>query len=273
MVLSTTARMARVAETSCGTSSVPVEHFRKTTRANQRCAEEVVSAVLFGVWVASVDDSLPREDAVTHLTSFVSRLLVLAVDIYSHKIKNHLEPQPEHGRIQFHRLNIKNGSQPEGVIKMTDLIRFSPFLRMSTEHLIDSPPDPVPPTQHQERLLTRGPHQDVGSGELLAFLPHHTRHNTPPPAGPRFSLFLWMPYLLLHLCFFPPAVSLIINLAAICPLPSTISTHHIQQFLRCPSGGRLSIGLKTASGSFTSPLVRCWEDCWKLSPKGSPCDR
>ncbi|OAY69172.1 UDP-D-apiose/UDP-D-xylose synthase [Ananas comosus] len=103
---------------------VPVEHFRKTTRANQRCAEEVVSAVLFGVWVASVDDSLPREDAVTHLTSFVSRLLVLAVDIYSYKIKNLLEPQPEHGWIQFHRLNIKNGSQPEGVIKMTDLVKY-----------------------------------------------------------------------------------------------------------------------------------------------------
>nr|CAD1836714.1 unnamed protein product [Ananas comosus var. bracteatus] len=106
---------------------VPVEHFRKTTRANQRCAEEVVSAVLFGVWVASVDDSLPREDAVTHLTSFVSRLLVLAVDIYSHKIKNLLEPQPEHGWIQFHRLNIKNGSQPEGVIKMTDLLPLAPL--------------------------------------------------------------------------------------------------------------------------------------------------
>ncbi|XP_020083303.1 uncharacterized protein LOC109706740 [Ananas comosus] len=57
--------------------------------------------------------SSPREDAVTHLTSFVSR--------YSHKIKNLLKPHPEHGQIQFHRLNIKNGSQPEGLIKMTDL--------------------------------------------------------------------------------------------------------------------------------------------------------
>uniref|UniRef100_A0A6V7QX18 Uncharacterized protein n=1 Tax=Ananas comosus var. bracteatus TaxID=296719 RepID=A0A6V7QX18_ANACO len=173
---------------------VPVEHFRKTTRANQRCAEEVVSAVLFGLWVASVDDSLPREDAVTHLTSFVSRLLVLAVDIYSHKIKNLLEPQPEHGRIQFHRLNIKNGSQPEGVIKMTDLLPLAP---LSGDPLIppfsgrlkrqdqtplsglerhdQTPPrlpvgarrDPVPSIQHRERLQTRGPHQDVGSDPLL----------------------------------------------------------------------------------------------------------
>uniref|UniRef100_A0A6V7QWK9 Uncharacterized protein n=1 Tax=Ananas comosus var. bracteatus TaxID=296719 RepID=A0A6V7QWK9_ANACO len=89
-----------------------------------------------------VDDSLPREDAVTHLTSFVSRLLVLAVDIYSHKIKNLLEPQPEHGRIQFHRFNIKNGSQPEGVIKMTDLV---PSLQLPLAPFLGDPLIPLSP--------------------------------------------------------------------------------------------------------------------------------
>nr|CAD1831273.1 unnamed protein product [Ananas comosus var. bracteatus] len=32
-----------------------------------------------------------------------------------------LEPPPEHGRIQFHRLNINNSSRLEGPIKMSDL--------------------------------------------------------------------------------------------------------------------------------------------------------
>ncbi|OAY63250.1 hypothetical protein ACMD2_04254 [Ananas comosus] len=32
----------------------------------------------------------------------------LSPDVYSDKIKHLLEPQPEHGRIQFHRLDIKN---------------------------------------------------------------------------------------------------------------------------------------------------------------------
>ncbi|OAY82306.1 UDP-D-apiose/UDP-D-xylose synthase [Ananas comosus] len=218
---------------SCGVklrhqfARVLVKHFRKTMRANQRCVEEEFSAVLFGVWVASVDDSLPREDAVTHLTSFVSRLLVLAVDTYSHKIKNLLEPHPEHGRIQFHRLNIKNGSQPEGLIKMTDLIRFSPLspdvYRAPPRLTAGARPDPVPPTQHQERFLTRGPHQDVGSD------------NQP---GGHLSPAVYN--------FHPPYT-------AICLMPFRW----------------LSIGLKTASGSFTSPLMRCWEDYWKLSPKGS----
>ncbi|OAY78317.1 UDP-D-apiose/UDP-D-xylose synthase [Ananas comosus] len=41
------------------------------------------------------------------------------------KIKNLLGPPPEHGRIQFHqfhRLNIKNDSRLEGLIKMSDLV-------------------------------------------------------------------------------------------------------------------------------------------------------
>lgn len=71
------ARMARVAESlklEQQFARVPVEHFRKTIRANQRCTEKEVSAVLSGVEGASVDDSMSREDAVTHLTSLVSRL-------------------------------------------------------------------------------------------------------------------------------------------------------------------------------------------------------
>ncbi|KMZ71282.1 Bifunctional polymyxin resistance arnA protein [Zostera marina] len=54
---------------------------------------------------------------------------ILAVDVYNDKI-NHLLDHPESGsgskhpwsgRIQFHRLNIKNDSRLEGLIKMSDL--------------------------------------------------------------------------------------------------------------------------------------------------------
>ncbi|KAF1882996.1 hypothetical protein Lal_00003178 [Lupinus albus] len=48
---------------------------------------------------------------------------VLALDVYNDKIKHLLEPDtlPWHGRIQFHRLNIKQDSRLEGLIKMADL--------------------------------------------------------------------------------------------------------------------------------------------------------
>ena len=48
---------------------------------------------------------------------------VLAVDVYSDKIKHLLEPAtlPWADRIQFHRINIKNDSRLEGLIKMADL--------------------------------------------------------------------------------------------------------------------------------------------------------
>ncbi|KMZ69748.1 Bifunctional polymyxin resistance arnA protein [Zostera marina] len=52
---------------------------------------------------------------------------VLAVDVYNDKISHLLEPEsggtkhPWSGRIQFHRLNIKNDSRLEGLIKMSDL--------------------------------------------------------------------------------------------------------------------------------------------------------
>nr|GMD73616.1 UDP-D-apiose/UDP-D-xylose synthase 2 [Ipomoea batatas] len=48
---------------------------------------------------------------------------VLAVDVYNDKIKHLLEPAslPWADRIQFHRLNIKNDSRLEGLIKMADL--------------------------------------------------------------------------------------------------------------------------------------------------------
>ncbi|KAL4581089.1 hypothetical protein LXL04_017298 [Taraxacum kok-saghyz] len=48
---------------------------------------------------------------------------ILAVDVYNDKIKHLLEPDslPWAGRIQFHRLNIKNDSRLEGLIKCSDL--------------------------------------------------------------------------------------------------------------------------------------------------------
>ncbi|XP_020080418.1 uncharacterized protein LOC109704100 isoform X5 [Ananas comosus] len=64
------------------------------------------------------------------------------------KIKNLLGPPPEHGRIQFHRLNIKNDARLEGLIKMSDLRQDQASPRAPA----GARPDPVPPTQHQERL-------------------------------------------------------------------------------------------------------------------------
>uniref|UniRef100_A0A6V7QW07 Uncharacterized protein n=1 Tax=Ananas comosus var. bracteatus TaxID=296719 RepID=A0A6V7QW07_ANACO len=90
-------------------------------------------------------------------------------------IKHLLEPPSEHGGIQFHRFNIESDSRLEGLIKISNWpplrqIRFSPLSPLSpdvyrTPHRLTAGarPDPVPPTQHQERLLTRGSHQDVGS--------------------------------------------------------------------------------------------------------------
>ncbi|KAG0483178.1 hypothetical protein HPP92_011262 [Vanilla planifolia] len=52
---------------------------------------------------------------------------VFAVDVYCDKIKHLLDapsgekPRPWAGRIQFHRLNIKNDSRLEGLVKMSDL--------------------------------------------------------------------------------------------------------------------------------------------------------
>lgn len=45
---------------------------------------------------------------------------VLAVDVYNDKIKHLLEPPSD--RIQFHRINIKNDSRLEGLIRMADLV-------------------------------------------------------------------------------------------------------------------------------------------------------
>ncbi|GKC09076.1 hypothetical protein Tco_1000686 [Tanacetum coccineum] len=49
--------------------------------------------------------------------------IVLVVDVYSDKNKHLLEPDslPWNGRIQLHRVNIKNDSRLEGLIKCSDL--------------------------------------------------------------------------------------------------------------------------------------------------------
>ncbi|PKA56077.1 hypothetical protein AXF42_Ash015562 [Apostasia shenzhenica] len=53
---------------------VPLEHFKKTIRANHRCAEKEVAAVLSGVADAAEREDISREEAVNHLSSLVSRL-------------------------------------------------------------------------------------------------------------------------------------------------------------------------------------------------------
>ncbi|XP_020087068.1 UDP-D-apiose/UDP-D-xylose synthase-like isoform X4 [Ananas comosus] len=91
-----------------------MEHFGKTVRANQRCAEEV-SAVLSGVGRRCHPPHLPPPGARRR------RL---------RKIKNLLGPPPEHRRIQFHRLNIKNDARLVGLIKTLDLVSSSPTLSL-----------------------------------------------------------------------------------------------------------------------------------------------
>ncbi|KAL2925769.1 Protein MAEA-like protein [Bienertia sinuspersici] len=61
---------------------VPFEHYKKTIRCNHRSAEKEVSAVISSVDSASPD--LNRDDAVSHLSSLVSRLQGL-------KRKEHIE--------------------------------------------------------------------------------------------------------------------------------------------------------------------------------------
>ncbi|KAG0470003.1 hypothetical protein HPP92_016703 [Vanilla planifolia] len=53
---------------------VPFEHFKKTIRANHRCAEKEVAAVLSGVTEAANRQDISREEAFNHLSSLVSRL-------------------------------------------------------------------------------------------------------------------------------------------------------------------------------------------------------
>ncbi|KAL2239897.1 UNVERIFIED_CONTAM: UDP-D-apiose/UDP-D-xylose synthase 2 [Sesamum indicum] len=58
---------------------------------------------------------------------------VLAVDVYDDKIKHLLEPSslPWADRIQFHRINIKNDSRLEGLIRMADLVIFRTLLALN----------------------------------------------------------------------------------------------------------------------------------------------
>lgn len=54
---------------------VPFEHLKKTIRGNHRSVEKEVSVVLSGVAdAADRSEGMSKEDAVTHLTSLVSRL-------------------------------------------------------------------------------------------------------------------------------------------------------------------------------------------------------
>jgi UDP-apiose/xylose synthase len=48
---------------------------------------------------------------------------VLAIDIYSDKINHLLQPgQKWSDRIEFHKINIKNDSRLEGLVKVSDLV-------------------------------------------------------------------------------------------------------------------------------------------------------
>lgn len=47
---------------------------------------------------------------------------ILAVDVYNDKIKHLLDASTYSDRITFHRINIKNDSRLEGLIRMADLV-------------------------------------------------------------------------------------------------------------------------------------------------------
>ena len=53
---------------------VPFEHYKKTIRANHRVFEKEVSAVISGVAEAADRNDISRDEAVSHLSSLVSRL-------------------------------------------------------------------------------------------------------------------------------------------------------------------------------------------------------
>ncbi|KAM2661551.1 hypothetical protein EV2_023847 [Malus domestica] len=67
-----------------------------------------------------------QKQGVIRMAPFANRLArnVLALDVYNDKIKHLFEPENAHpwsDRIQFHRLNIKQDSRLEGLIKMANL--------------------------------------------------------------------------------------------------------------------------------------------------------
>jgi len=48
---------------------------------------------------------------------------VIAIDVYNDKIQHLLQPnQPWSDRIEFYRMNIKNDSRVEGLVKMADVV-------------------------------------------------------------------------------------------------------------------------------------------------------
>ncbi|MED6206672.1 UDP-D-apiose UDP-D-xylose synthase [Stylosanthes scabra] len=91
---------------------------------------------------------------------------VLALVVYNGKIKHLLEPDnlPWHCRITFHRLNIKHHSRLEGLIKMSDLVRFISATTAHTTALEQHANTPEPEAQSRNTL----PH-------------YHHGENLPPP--------------------------------------------------------------------------------------------
>ncbi|KAF8402802.1 hypothetical protein HHK36_010893 [Tetracentron sinense] len=71
---------------------VPFEHFKKSIRANHRIAEKELSAVISSVADAA-DADMSQEEAVHHLTSFVSRLQGLKRKLEEGSRTEHLQAQ------------------------------------------------------------------------------------------------------------------------------------------------------------------------------------
>ncbi|KAF4382274.1 protein MAEA homolog isoform X2 [Cannabis sativa] len=72
---------------------VPFEHYKKTIRTNHRVFEKEVSAVISGVAEAADRNDMSRDEAVSHLSSLVSRLQGLKRKLEEGSRVEHLQAQ------------------------------------------------------------------------------------------------------------------------------------------------------------------------------------
>ncbi|XP_062092776.1 protein MAEA homolog isoform X2 [Humulus lupulus] len=72
---------------------VPFEHYKKTIRTNHRVFEKEVSAVISGVAEAADRNDMSRDEAVSHLSSLVSRLQGLKRKLEEGNRVEHLQAQ------------------------------------------------------------------------------------------------------------------------------------------------------------------------------------
>ncbi|GMN51214.1 hypothetical protein TIFTF001_020364 [Ficus carica] len=109
---------------------VPFEHYKKTIRANHRVVEKEMSAVVSAVSDAADRSDISRDDAVSHLTSLVSRLQGLKRKLEEGSRAEHLQAQRCRARLDhLESVDAENLSEWNNVRVKRILVDY--MLRMS----------------------------------------------------------------------------------------------------------------------------------------------